>query len=102
MLNATLTVLPDAAVGREEIDRLADEIAVTAAQLDAGTHALLSCIRRFDAAGGWAWQGARTMAHWLCWRIGVGLGTAREQVRVARALEGLPRIDDALSRGELS
>jgi hypothetical protein len=32
----------------------------------------------------------------------VGLGAAREQVRVARALGGLPLIDGALARGELS
>jgi hypothetical protein len=42
------------------------------------------------------------MAHWLSWRIGVGLNAAREQVRVARALRGLPLVAAALERGELS
>jgi hypothetical protein len=89
-------------LSREEIDALADDIALTAAHLDARTHRLLDGIRRFDAAGGWAWQGARSCAHWLSWRIGVGLGAAREQVRVARALGGLPLIDEALAHGALS
>jgi hypothetical protein len=87
---------------REEVDRLADDIAVHAARIDAATHPLLDSIRRFDEAGGWAVQGARSCAHWLSWRIGIGLVAAREKVRVAKALAGLPRIDEALARGELS
>jgi hypothetical protein len=41
-------------------------------------------------------------AHWLAWRIGLALGAAREHVRVARALGSLPRLREALARGELS
>jgi hypothetical protein len=81
---------------------LADEIARMAAQLDAATHRLLGCIRRFDDSGEWDRQGLVSCAHWLSWRIGLDLGTAREKVRVARALGALPRIDDALRRGVLS
>jgi hypothetical protein len=44
-------------LSREEIDALANDIALTAAHLDAGTHRLLDGIRRFDAAGGWAGKG---------------------------------------------
>src|SRR5829696_906085 len=81
---------------------LADEIARMAAQLDAATHRLLGCIRRFDDSGEWNRQGLVSCAHWLSWRIGLDLGTAREKVRVARALGDLPRIDDALRQGVLS
>jgi hypothetical protein len=81
---------------------LADEIARMSAQLDAATHRLLECIRRFDDSGEWDKQGLVSCAHWLSWRIGLDLGTAREKVRVARALGSLPRIDDALRRGVLS
>ena len=83
-------------------EALADEIARTAARLDAATHRLLACIRAFDESGEWARQGALSCAHWLTWRIGLDPGTAREKVRVARALGALPRIDDALRRGQLS
>jgi hypothetical protein len=84
------------------VDDLADEIASLAAHLDAATGRLLCCIRGFDKEGGWAKQGAVSCAHWLSWRIGVDLPTAREKVRVARALGSLPGIDEALGRGELS
>ena len=51
--------------------------------------------------GGWS-NGFRSCAHWLCWRVGLAPGAARERVRVARALATLPRLADALARGELS
>jgi hypothetical protein len=81
---------------------LGDEIARTAAHLDAATHRLLTCIRAFDASGEWARQGAISCAHWLAWRIGLDPGAARERVRVARALGRLPLLDDGLRRGALS
>jgi len=87
---------------RIDTDHLGDEIAELAAHLDAATHRLLTLIRRFDEAGGWADQGALTCAHWLSWRIGLDLGAAREHVRVARALADLPLVDEALRQGQVS
>jgi hypothetical protein len=84
-----------------ELERLGDEIAELAAYLDAATARLLDLIREFDTRGGWG-NGFRSCAHWLAWRIGLELGAAREHVRVARALGTLPRLRDALARGELS
>ena len=81
---------------------LGDEIARTAARIDASTHRLLACIRAFDESEEWGKQGALSCAHWLTWRINLDPGTARERVRVARALGRLPQIDDALRKGELS
>jgi hypothetical protein len=89
-------------LSREQIDRLADEIALTSAQIDATTHLLLTRIRAFDECGGWHTQGALSCAHWLTWRAGIGPGAAREQVRVARRLGELPLIDAALCKGEVS
>jgi len=84
-----------------EMDRLGDEIAELSAHLDAATAHWLELIREFDARGGWN-RGFRSCAHWLAWRVGLDLGAARERVRVARALGALPRLADALARGELS
>src|SRR5947208_13492324 len=84
-----------------ELDRLGDEIAELSAHLDAATAHLLDLIREFDARGGWN-NGFRSCAAWLSWRVGLDLGTARERVRVARALGTLPRLAGALARGELS
>jgi len=41
-------------------------------------------------------------AYWLSWRIGLDLVTARERVRVARALGELPAVDAAMATGKLS
>jgi hypothetical protein len=84
-----------------ELDRLGDEIAELSAHLDAATARLLELIREFDARNGWS-GGFRSCAHWLSWRVGLDIGAARERVRVARALETLPRISRALAGGELS
>src|SRR3954452_22473302 len=83
-------------------EAIGDEIARTAAHLDAATHRLLTCIRAFDAAEEWGRQGALSCAHWLTWRLRLDPVTAREKVRVARALGGLPLIDDALRVAVLS
>src|SRR5438309_7378038 len=83
-----------------ELDRLGDKIAELSAHLDAATARLLDLIREFDAGGGWN-NGFSSCAQWLSCRVGIEMGAARERVRVARALGVLPRLADALARGEL-
>ncbi len=84
-----------------DLDQLGDEIAELSAHLDAATARLLDLIREFDARGGWN-NGFRSCAAWLSWRVGFAPGAAREHVRTARALGTLPRLAQALARGELS
>jgi hypothetical protein len=84
-----------------DLDRLGDEIAELSAHLEAATARLLDRIREFDAREGWN-NGFRSCAAWLSWRVGLDPGAARERVRVARALGALPRLADALARGEIS
>src|SRR5213593_2824451 len=83
------------------LERLGDEIAELSAHLDAATARLLDLIREFDARGGWG-NGFLSCAHGLTWRVGLEPRAARERVRVARALGTLPRLAQALARGELS
>src|ERR1700720_2004208 len=84
-----------------ELERRGDEIAELSAHLDAATARLLELIREFDARAGWN-TGFRSCAEWLAGGGGGGRGAARERVRVARALATLPRLAQALARGELS
>jgi len=84
-----------------ELDRLGDQIAELSAHLDAATAHLLDLIRDFDARAGWN-TGFLSCAAWLSWRVGLDAGAARERVRVARTLGTLPRLAQALARGELS
>lgn len=84
-----------------QLEILADEIATFAARVDVARHALLTRLRVFDAHESWAPLGFSSCAAWLGWRIGLGLEAAREQVRVARALGSLPKLDALFGRGEI-
>lgn len=86
----------------DPLDDLGDEIARLAAHLHAAMHRYLELVAEFDRRGGWEPAGHRSCAHWLAYRTGHDLRTARDHVRVARALEELPATRDAMSRGRLS
>jgi hypothetical protein len=79
---------------------LENEIASVSAHINAATYRLIEMLREFDELAGW--NGWPTAAHWLQWRCGYSLGAARERFRVARALPGLPRIQEAFRSGQLS
>ncbi|MEZ4416330.1 MAG: DUF222 domain-containing protein [Gemmatimonadota bacterium] len=86
----------------DALEDLSDEIASLAAQISAATHRQLALIAEFDQRRGWELSGHITCAHWLAWRTGIDLGSAREKVRAARALGRLPQISSAMRQGELS
>ncbi|WP_181233426.1 DUF222 domain-containing protein, partial [Enhygromyxa salina] len=86
----------------DQLEALGEEIATFAARIDIAEHALLTRLRLFDAHEAWGPMGFLSCAHWLSWRIAVSLKTAREKVRVARALEVLTNVDASFGRGELS
>lgn len=87
---------------RVAVDALAARIIERHQQIDSLTHRLLIDIRAFDEVEGWKHEGMQSCAHWLSARLGIGLGTAREKVRVARALGKLPALDEALETGQVS
>jgi hypothetical protein len=87
---------------RKAIAQLGDQIETQAKLIAAAMHELLTSIRRYDAAAGWRFDGATTCSQWLSWRLGLGASTARERVRVARALGVFQRIDAALANGKIS
>ena len=73
-----------------------------AGHINAANYRLLQLVARFDAQEGWNEGGVRSCAHWLAWKCGYTEGAAREKVRTARALQGLPKIGAAFEKGELS
>ncbi len=85
-----------------DIEAVGDEIARLSARVNAAQLELLTLLREFDAAEGWSAGGFRSCAHWLSWRTGLSLGPAREKVRVARALEHLPKIGGEMAAGRCS
>jgi hypothetical protein len=68
----------------------------------AATAAWLGLVAEFDEREGWAGSGIKSCGHWLAWQCGMSPTTARDHVRVARALRTLPRISAAFSAGKLS
>ena len=83
------------------VDELEEEIAELCTHIDAATYRLLLAIEEFDRQEAWGW-GFQSTAHWLTWRVGIDLVTAREKVRVARTLEHLPQISDTFRQGKVS
>lgn len=81
---------------------LADEITELAGHLNAANHRWLKLIAEFDRREGWSDWATQSCAHWLNWKCGIDLGAAREKVRVAHALESLPRISEAMQQGRIS
>jgi len=84
------------------IKDLAADICTLAGHLNAANHRFLLLIAEFDRRNGWSGAGSQSCAHWLNWKCGIAVGAAREKVRVARALEGLPKISAAMASGRLS
>ena len=103
-----LAPVPDAApypappAAAEPLDELADRICAGAVRLAAATAAWLRLVAEFDERKGWTGVGITSCAHWLAWRCSLTPGTARQHVRVARALRRLPRVEAAFAGGELS
>lgn len=89
-------------VMQSTVRSLEDQITELAAHISAATWRLLTLIREYDLRSGWNCGGTRSCAHWLNWKCGIAIGAAREKVRVAHALAGLPKISDAFREGRLS
>lgn len=64
---------------------------------------LLELLGEFDAGVGWAWfEGISSCAHWVAWACSMSPGTAREHVRVARALRSMPEVAARFADGALT
>ena len=81
---------------------IADELTTWAGRIAAGEAKLVALIGEFDHREAWGGPGMLSCAHWLTWRLGMGLKAAHERVRVARALIELPQVREAFGRGQLS
>src|SRR5689334_2070316 len=84
------------------LERLEAQICELAGHLAAATCQFLVLLAGFDARRGWASWEMTSCAAWLSWKCQLSPGTAREHVRVARALPGLPVIRARFAAGRLS
>jgi uncharacterized protein DUF222 len=84
------------------IDELVSEICTLTGHINAANHRWLMLVAEFDRRNGWSDSATQSCAHWLNWKCGIAMGAAREKVRVARALENLPKVSAAMACGKLS
>jgi hypothetical protein len=85
----------------ERMERM-DRVAVLYAEITAASREFLRVLAECNRLADWAEEGFASCADWLAWRVGITRHTATEKVRVARALESLPQISEAMATGELS
>ena len=84
------------------LERLEAQICELAGHLSAATCRFLVLLADFDSRRGWASWDMNSCAAWLSWKCQMSSGTAREHVRVARALRDLPVIRGEFGAGRLS
>ncbi len=85
----------------DDLFELGERIADLAARINIATYDMLTLVAEFDRREGWA-DNFASCAEWLAWRTGRTLAAARENVRVAHALEELPLTAEVMQRGQLS
>jgi len=95
-------VSAESSFSERSIDELDAAICSLTGQLNARTYQWLVLVREFDDRMGWAKWGCRSCAEWLALRCQLSLPAAREKVRTAQALRGLPSISAALAEGRVS
>jgi Domain of unknown function (DUF222)/HNH endonuclease len=88
--------------GLVPLERLEAQICELAGHLAAATCRFLVLLGDFDARRGWASWEMTSCAAWLSWKCQLSSHTAREHVRVARALRDLPVIRGEFGAGRLS
>ena len=84
------------------LERLEARICELAGHLTAATCQFLLLVADFDARHGWEPWEMPSCAAWLSWKCQLAPGTAREQVRVARALAGFPLLTAQFAAGRMS
>ncbi len=93
---------PESEARRRSIDALEQAICRLSTRRDTACYEQLVLIREFDERAGWLAWSSPSCSDWLAWRCDISLSAARERVRVAHALLGLPNISQAFAEGRLS
>jgi hypothetical protein len=99
-MSENLTLAADASPLPTE--RLEAEICALAGHLAAATCRFIDLIADYDERQAWAQWEMRSCAEWLSWKCSLAPGTAREHVRVGRALRTLPVIHREFAAGRMS
>jgi hypothetical protein len=83
-----------------ELGRQLQSLAAAQASLD---HDFCVVVDKFDETGAIAhFDGIKSTAHYLAWACSMNATVAREHVRVARALRGMPKVNELFRQARLS
>jgi len=93
---------PDPFDDSDALVELGDRILVISTHMELANHRRLQYLAEYDARRGWELGGHASCAHWLAACARLRLGTAREMVRVARALEDLPETSAWMALGRIT
>lgn len=99
---STLSSVAAGSLADMPLERLEAELCRGAANLTAGEHGWLLQLAEFERRRGWEVWGCHSCVHWLVWQVGLDGRTAREKVRVAKALVQFPLVSAAMACGHLS
>jgi uncharacterized protein DUF222/HNH endonuclease len=88
-------------MGEGTTDQLIQGLDALHVRVSGAQRRLFTLIAEADRREAWRDAGARDMAHWLSIRYGISWWKADRWIRAAHALEGLPRIAEAFSSGDL-
>lgn len=91
----------DAGSGRKR-ESLRERVVTVGTDLSIGQYALVTLVAALGVSGEWILDGASSCAHWISGALDVELSTAREWLRVGKALMDLPFIDAAYDEGCIS
>ena len=84
------------------LERLEAELCTWSANLAAAEYRWFALLAEFDRRLGWQQWECHSCVAWMSWQLGLDARTAREKLRVARALAGSPLIADQMRLGRLS
>jgi Domain of unknown function (DUF222) len=100
--NSDMPAAPQGDLAGPPLEWLEAQICELAGHLTAATYRFLVLLGDFDARQGWAEWDLPSCAAWLSWKCQLTSGTAREHVRVARALRTLPVLSAEFGAGRMS
>jgi hypothetical protein len=102
MVNTAFLSQPERLARLRNLEALEQKITELWGHINAATCRLLTLVAEFDREKAFERHGLANTAQWLNWQCGIGPVAAREKVRVARALERLPKLACAFANGEVS
>ncbi len=95
-------VVTDRAVFEDVGPSLRSAVIAAGGRWSAGQRQLLRLVPKLDASGEWTLDGAVSCAHWVASALDIEVCTAREWLRIGKAIVGLPTINGAFEAGRLS